>query len=91
MHKPVTKQHKYTACSRPCIKRGFALSIRLETNSMKLYRLYKGFKLLGEFESIYKAKKLAPREDGVYNLIENKKDGYRDSWQIVNGILYRQE
>ena len=52
---------------------------------MKKYRLYKGFKLIGEFDTILEAKQNAPKEDGVYNLIG---DGYRDSWQILKGIIY---
>lgn len=51
------------------------------------YKLFKGFKLVGEYSSIYEAKKNAPKEDGVYNLISSDKT-YRDSWQIVDGILY---
>ena len=50
-----------------------------------MYRLYKGFKLIGTYSSIFDAKKNAPKEDGVYNL---KGDNYRDSWQIVNGHIY---
>jgi hypothetical protein len=49
------------------------------------YRLYKGFQLVDEYATILEAKKDAPKEDGVYNL---KGDDYRDSWQIVNGVLY---
>lgn len=50
-----------------------------------MYRLYKGFKLIGIYSSIFDAKKNAPKEDGVYNL---KGDNYRDGWQIVNGHIY---
>lgn len=50
-----------------------------------MYRLYKGFKLIGIYSSILDAKKNAPKEDGVYNL---KGENYRDSWQIVNGHIY---
>jgi hypothetical protein len=49
------------------------------------YKLFKGFKLIDEFTSIQEAKKQAPKDDGVYNLIG---ENYRDSWQIVKGILY---
>lgn len=52
---------------------------------MANFRLYRGFKLLGEYNSILEAKKNAPKEDGVYNL---KGDNYVDSWQIVNGVNY---
>lgn len=55
---------------------------------MKSYKLYKGFKLIGEFDTIFEAKKNAPKEDGVYNLIGQN---YRDSWQIVNGQIYNNE
>lgn len=49
------------------------------------FRLYKGFALVGKYNSILEAKKNTPKEDGVYNL---KGENYRDSWQIVNGVLY---
>ena len=52
------------------------------------YRLFKGFKFLNEFESIFEAKQQAPKDDGVYNLLGS--NGYRDSWQIVNGAIYNQ-
>jgi hypothetical protein len=52
------------------------------------YKLYKGFKLVGEYESILEAKKNAPKEDGVYNL---KGKNYRDSWQIIKGEYYGNE
>ena len=55
---------------------------------MKKFRLYKGFKLIGEYDSILEGKRNSPKEDGVYNL---KGENYRDSWQIVNGILYGEE
>jgi hypothetical protein len=55
---------------------------------MKTYRLYKGFKLIGEYDTIMEAKKNAPKIDGVYNL---KGENYRDSWQIVNGEVYGNE
>ena len=53
---------------------------------MTIYKLYKGFRFLGEFSSIIKAKKAAPEADGVYNIISN--DGHRSSWQMLNGIYY---
>lgn len=52
---------------------------------MSNFRLYKGFKKIGEFSSIMEAKNNSPKEDGVYNL---KGKNYRDSWQIVNGVCY---
>jgi long-subunit fatty acid transport protein len=52
---------------------------------MGKYKLFKGFLLIGEFNSISEAKKEAPKEDGVYNLLG---DGYRDSWQILKGVIY---
>jgi hypothetical protein len=52
---------------------------------MKKYRLYKGFAKIGEYDTILEAKKNAPSEDGAYNL---KGDNYRDSWQVVNGVIY---
>lgn len=52
---------------------------------MAKYKLFKGFKLIGEYNSISEAKKNAPNEDGVYNLIGGC---YRVSWQILNGVLY---
>lgn len=54
---------------------------------MVKYTLYKGFKKLGVYFSIIDAKKLCPKEDGVYNLISSDKM-YRDSWMIINGVLY---
>lgn len=50
-----------------------------------MYRLYKGFKKIGEYNSIADAKKNAPKEDGTYNLIGGY---YRNSWMIINGIIY---
>lgn len=50
-----------------------------------MFRLYKGFNKIGEFKDILQAKKEAPKEDGVYNLIG---DNYSDSWQIIGGIVY---
>lgn len=47
--------------------------------------LYKGFSKVGEFDSILEAKKNAPLEDGVYNLIGF---GYRSSWYVINGKIY---
>lgn len=46
-----------------------------------MYRLYIGFRLLGEFESIREAKQFAhgSRLSGVFNLIG---DNYQDSWYI---------
>jgi hypothetical protein len=52
---------------------------------MKKFRLYKGLKIIGEYDSIFEAKKNAPKEDGVYNLYGQN---YRDSWQIINGTYY---
>lgn len=53
--------------------------------SLSTYRLYRGFLLLGEYNSISEAKLNAPKEDGVYNLIG---DNYRDTWEILKGVLY---
>lgn len=47
------------------------------------FKLFKGFKLIGIYTSISEAKKQAPKDDGVYNLIETN-GNYRSSWQIVN-------
>lgn len=46
-----------------------------------MYRLYIGFKLLGEFDSIREAKQFAEKSGlgGVFNLIGNN---YRDAWYI---------
>lgn len=52
-----------------------------------MYSLFKGFKKLGEFKSILEAKKNAPNDDGVYNLI-NRDINYRSSWQMLNGCYY---
>lgn len=52
---------------------------------MKKYRLYKGFGLIGEFETIKDAKDNCPKDNGVYNLIG---DNYRDTWEWLNGVLY---
>lgn len=51
----------------------------------KKYKLFKGFLLIGVYDTIWEAKKKAPCEDGVYNLIGY---GYRDSWQILKGRTY---
>lgn len=50
-----------------------------------VYKLFKGFKLIGEYNSISEAKKNAPKEDGVYNLLGGN---YRSSWKILNGVYY---
>lgn len=52
---------------------------------MKEYKLFIGFRLVGVFHSILSAKKAAT-SDGVYNIIGP--NGYRDSWQVLNGISY---
>lgn len=46
-----------------------------------MYRLYIGFRLLGEFESIREAKLFAGkcRLSGVFNLIG---DNYPDAWSV---------
>jgi hypothetical protein len=46
-----------------------------------MYKLFAGFKKLGEFKTIREAKAFAEqsRETGVFNLIGNK---YRDSWYV---------
>lgn len=46
-----------------------------------MYRLYIGFKLLGEFDSIREAKLFAGKcgLSGVFNLIGNN---YRDAWYV---------
>ncbi len=53
---------------------------------MDTYKLFKGFKLIGEFRSILKAKKAGQAGDGVYKLIGSS--GYRSSWIILNGTYY---
>lgn len=54
------------------------------------YKLFRGFKKIGEYRSISEAKKMAPyNQDGIYNLVSSDKT-YRDSWQIVNGKLYNE-
>jgi len=57
----------------------------MEKSTNKKFRLYKGFKMVGIYDTIFDAKKNAPRADGVYNL---KGKNYKDSWQIINGVLY---
>lgn len=54
-----------------------------------MYRLYKGFKKLGEYKTIKEAKNRAPKEDGVYNIKGD--NGYSDSWQIIRGVFYGTE
>jgi hypothetical protein len=51
-----------------------------------MYKLFKGFKLIGKFKTILEAKENTPKEDGVYNLTDG--NGYRDSWQYLNGVYY---
>ena len=48
------------------------------------YRVYKGFRLVKETNSLMDAKN-TNEGDGVYNIIG---DNYRDSYQIVKGIIY---
>ena len=47
-----------------------------------MYKLFVGFRLLGEFDSILKAKQYAHESGltGAFNLIGT--NGYRDSWYI---------
>lgn len=46
-----------------------------------MHRLYIGFKLLGQFDSIREAKQFAGKSglSGVFNLIG---DNYRDAWYV---------
>lgn len=53
--------------------------------NMNTYKLYKGFKLIGEYETILEAKNVELTEDGAYNLIGYN---YRSSRPIVNGFDY---
>ena len=57
----------------------------LVINNMKKFRLYKGFNLIGEYNSILEAKSNAPNDDGFYNLIG---ENYKDSWHILKGVSY---
>lgn len=52
----------------------------MKTNT---YRLYIGFRLLGEFPSIWQAKQFAQEcgESDVFSLVG---DDYRDSWYAAN-------
>lgn len=54
------------------------------------YRLYIGFRLLGEFPSIWQAKQFAQEsgESGVFSLVG---DGYRDSWYVSKNDLKIEE
>jgi hypothetical protein len=47
-----------------------------------MYKLFVGFRKLGEFDSIYLAKQFAQESGitGAFNLIGT--NGYRDSWYI---------
>lgn len=45
------------------------------------YKLYIGFRKLGEFNSIWQAKQFA-RESGLSGTFSLIGDGYRDSWYI---------
>lgn len=51
-----------------------------------MYRLYVGFRLLGEFDSILEAKQFAGQSglNGVFNLIG---DNYRDAWYVYENEL----
>lgn len=53
-----------------------------------MYRLYIGFRLLGEFDSILEAKKFAGKSklSGAFNLIG---DNYRDSWYVFESEIKR--
>lgn len=46
-----------------------------------MYRLYVGFRLLGEFDSIRKAKQFTGKSglSGIFNLIGNN---YQDTWYV---------
>lgn len=57
----------------------------LNNSNTNNYRLFKGFKKLGEYATIREAKAKAPKTDGVYNL--KGPGGYWDSWQIVSGLI----
>lgn len=48
-----------------------------------MYKLFIGFRILGEFETIWEAKQYANKSGltGVFNLIGDK---YRDSWYVPN-------
>ncbi len=48
------------------------------------YKVYKGFKLVKETNSLLDAKQ-TNEGDGVYNVIGK---GYKDSYQIVKGVVY---
>lgn len=46
------------------------------------YKLYSGFRKLGEFSSIWQAKQFA-RDSGLSGTFSLIRDGYRDSWYEV--------
>ena len=45
-----------------------------------MFRLYQGFKFIGNFESISKAKKASKNESGFYIL---KGDNYQSDWYVT--------
>ena len=51
-----------------------------------MYRLYIGFRKLGEFESIFEAKRFANkcRLAGTFNLIG---ENYHDSWYVLESEI----
>lgn len=57
---------------------------RINYAELAPFKLFKGFKHIGDYTSIVEAKNEAPSEDGIYNLIGLN---YRDSWQISKGQL----
>ena len=50
------------------------------------YKLYIGFRKLGEFNSIWQAKQFA-QESGLSGTFSLLGDGYRDSWYELNKEL----
>lgn len=55
----------------------------MKTNT---YRLYNGFRLLGEFSTLWQAKQFAQEcgEGGMFSFVG---DGYRDSWYVVKKMI----
>jgi hypothetical protein len=55
-----------------------------------MYKLFVGFKKLGEFESILKAKQYAQSSElsGMFNLMGD--NGYRDSWYVFESEVKQQ-
>lgn len=54
-----------------------------------MYKLFKGFRPIGEYKTILKAKQAPLLGDGIYNLIDGK--GYRSTWTVLHGKILNKD